>query len=308
MNIAAYRAVQPLPRHGERGNSCVSAGHGPTGPGAPGGSAVRGIDRCRACGCTLGAMNALRTAVAAPARRRAGVCGTALRGLLLASLLLLTAAAAHAQTLPARIAPGFTGLPAGARVALMPLDVELYSISAGGVVEPRADWSVAARRHLRDALAARLGRWQAELVPVDDADGDDWAEALHLQAALIAAVYLHHAGDSRWALPAKAGALDWSLGEALAAVAEHTGAGHALFVRLRDSHASAERKAAIVAYALLGVPAPGGAQTGHAALFDLRSGRLLWHHRIDRRAGDLRTPEAARETVETLLDGLEGGR
>jgi hypothetical protein len=253
-------------------------------------------------------MNALRTALVPPVRRRAGAWSAALRGLLLASLLLLAAAEAHAQTLPSRAAPGFAGLPAGARVALMPLDVELYSISAGGAVEPRADWGVAARRHLKDELAARLARWRAELVPVGEADADDWAEALQLQAALIAAVHLHHAGDGRWALPAKNGALDWNLGDALAAVAERTGAGHALFVRLRDSHASTERKAAIVAYALLGVPAPGGAQTGHAALFDLRSGRLLWHHRIDRRAGDLREPAAARETVETLLDGLEGGR
>ena len=41
------------------------------------------------------------------------------------------------------LAPGFTQLPKAARVVVMPVDVELYSLSAGGVPEPRGDWTAA---------------------------------------------------------------------------------------------------------------------------------------------------------------------
>ena len=38
-------------------------------------------------------------------------------------------------------APGFVKLAPGAKVAIMPADIELFEISGGGVSEPRADWT-----------------------------------------------------------------------------------------------------------------------------------------------------------------------
>lgn len=54
-------------------------------------------------------------------------------------LFALVAPAARAQS--KHLAPGFDALPADAKVIVAPLDVELFSISAGGVLEPRADWT-----------------------------------------------------------------------------------------------------------------------------------------------------------------------
>ena len=49
-------------------------------------------------------------------------------------LLLALAGAVQAQY-KRNLAPGFSGLAADARVVIAPVDVELFSISAGGVME-----------------------------------------------------------------------------------------------------------------------------------------------------------------------------
>ncbi|MDO8931169.1 MAG: hypothetical protein Q7U97_02135, partial [Rhodocyclaceae bacterium] len=49
-----------------------------------------------------------------------------------------------AQADSRNLAPGFSKLAKGAKILVMPPDVELFSISAGGVSEPKADWTEAA--------------------------------------------------------------------------------------------------------------------------------------------------------------------
>src|SRR3954468_17968541 len=68
----------------------------------------------------------------------------------LALLALVCSASAFAQS--KNLAPGFQSLAKGATVAIMPIDIELFVISAGGVVEPKADWTEAASKHFKDAL------------------------------------------------------------------------------------------------------------------------------------------------------------
>ena len=53
-------------------------------------------------------------------------------------------------------APGFTGLSRDAKVVVAPIDVELFVISAGGMLEPKADWTAAAQRHMKAALNERV--------------------------------------------------------------------------------------------------------------------------------------------------------
>ena len=72
-----------------------------------------------------------------------------------------------------------------------------------------------------------------------------------LHAAVARAIDMHHFGQL--ALPTKEGKLDWSLAEAVAPVKKASGADYALFSWIRDSYASAERKAAMIGMALLGV-------------------------------------------------------
>jgi hypothetical protein len=75
---------------------------------------------------------------------------------------------------------------------------------------------------------------------------------------------------------------------------------------VRDSYASKERKAAMVALALLGAISFGGEQQGYASLVDLRTGQVVWFNQLDRMSGDLREPAPAVETLQALLKDFPG--
>jgi hypothetical protein len=184
----------------------------------------------------------------------------------------------------------------------MPPDVELFSISAGGVTEPRADWTVAAQTHLHAALTRKTTGLGLKTQELPEGDADEFAEISALHAAVAQAISFHHMGMSNFALPTKNGKLDWSLGDAVKPIQERSRADYALFIWLRDSYASAERKAAMIALALLGIGVPGGIQVGYASLVDLRTGQVVWFNRLLRGTGDLREAEPANETVTALLD------
>ncbi|HET8745511.1 MAG TPA: hypothetical protein VFM98_07895 [Ramlibacter sp.] len=213
---------------------------------------------------------------------------------------LLFAGAAQAAEASKHLAPGFSARPAGSKLVVVPADMELYSISAGGVVEPRADWTEAAQKNFLAALDAKgklLGPDVAQLPP---AAADDLYEIVSLERAVASAIAMHHRGGDMQ-LQTKGDRLDWSLGDAVKPLKERTGADYALFTWVRDTYASGERKAAMLALALIGAISVGGEQEGHATLVDLNTGRVVWFNKISRMSGDLREPKPAMETVEALL-------
>lgn len=216
----------------------------------------------------------------------------------LALALLVTVAAAQAASPSRHLAPGFTSRAADSRLLVLPADMELYSISAGGVVEPRDDWTEAAHRHFAQALAAQRQRLGANVTELTQAQADEFAEIVALHRAVADAISMHHRALE---LPTKDRKLDWSLGEAVRPLKERTGADYALFTWIRDSYASTERKAAMLAMALLGGVMVGGEQVGYASLVDLNTGRVVWFNDLKRMSGDLREAKPAQETVEALL-------
>ncbi|HEY6510564.1 MAG TPA: hypothetical protein VI032_01215 [Burkholderiaceae bacterium] len=202
------------------------------------------------------------------------------------------------------LAPGFTGPSAKDPVVLMPVDVELFSLSAGGVAEPKADWTAAAQQHMQAALTQKQALAKLPTQLLSEADADEFAEQVGLHAAVASSIALHHGIGGVWQLPTKAGVLDWNFGDAMQPLRAKTGARYALFIWVRDTYASAERKAAMVALALLGVGIPGGVQVGYASLVDLESGRVVWFNRLARGWGDLREAGPAKESIDALLSGL----
>lgn len=200
------------------------------------------------------------------------------------------------------LAPGFTTLAKGARVVIMPPDIELFSISGGGILEPKADWTEAAMKHFKAAIVARKGTLGVDTSELRDADADELHEVNHLHAAVARAIALHHFGPTMFRLPTKADKLDWSLGEPVRGIKEKTGADYALFTWVRDSYASSERVATMVALAIFGIGVPGGAQTGYASLVELDTGRVVWFNRLLRASGDMREADKAAETLRALLD------
>ncbi len=212
-------------------------------------------------------------------------------------VLLLLARMAGAQAISA---PSFERIPDTSRVVLMPLDVELFSINAGGVPEPQAQWTAQASEHLRASLQRRESAMGNELA---EADRNDPAVTTlnHLHGAVASAIALHHYTPA-YVLPTKKKQLSWHIGADTAPLRARTGADYALFLFIRDSYATTERKAAIVLGALLGVGMGGGVQIGYASLVDLRSGEVVWFNRLLRGTGDLREEGPAEETIDALLD------
>jgi hypothetical protein len=202
------------------------------------------------------------------------------------------------------LAEGFTVLPKNAKVVLMPTDIELFSISAGGVPEPKADWTEAAAKHFKAALLEKKKSLGVISVELSEKDADEVAEINTLHAAIARSVSLHHFGPSYFNLPTKAGKLDWSLGDTVRPIKEKSGADYALFSWIRDSYASGERVATMIVLALFGVGVPGGSQIGYASLVDLNTGRIVWFNRLLRATGDLREAGKAAETLNTLLDNF----
>lgn len=225
------------------------------------------------------------------------------RPLLLA--LLFATASVQAQEASKQLAPGFTARTADSRLLVLPADMELYSMSAGGVIEPRADWTDAAQKHFATALAAEKKLLGPQVTEMTQAQADEFADIVALHRAVADAISLHHKGGLL-ELATKGDRLEWSLGDAVQPLRERTGADYALFTWVRDSYASSERKAAMVALALLGAISLGGEQVGYASLVDLRTGRVVWFNQLDRMSGDLRAAEPAVETVHALLKGFPG--
>lgn len=227
---------------------------------------------------------------------------TTLRVLLASALICAAALAAAADN--KNLAPGFAKLPPAAKLVLMPVDVELYSMSAGGVNEPKADWTANAQKHMKAELVQRTKTLGLTTELMDDKAADEFAEPMALHAAVARSIALHHSTGGAWSLPTKAGKLDWSFDDALRDLKAKSGADYGLFIWVRDSYASAERKLAMVGLALLGVGITGGVQVGYASLVDLQSGQVLWFNQLARASGDLREPKEAAESIDVLLGGF----
>jgi len=160
---------------------------------------------------------------------------------------------------------------AGTQVLVMPPDVELSEMTAGGLLEPRAEWTQQAVQHVARALRTELTARQAHVVEYRaPADGSPRAH--------------QH--------------VDWSLGDGASVLREDSDAQYALFVLFRDSFASGGRVAAMLGAAVLGVALPGGRQVGFASLVDLRNGDIIWFNRLFDAAGPLcRARHQGREAV-----------
>ena len=192
------------------------------------------------------------------------------------------------------------------KLLLMPVDVELAEITTGGVREVNDQWTLQAKEHLSgllDEILRHRGILRADYRPRPDAEREHvGTQVLKLHAA-VGNTILQHYYNAEEKLPTKA-RFDWTLGPAVAALRAEYECDYALFVLVRDSYASSGRAVLIVLAVLAtsGYFVPkGGQQSAFASLVDLRSGDVVWFNRIKREMGDLRTREAARETVAELL-------
>ncbi|HEY6662792.1 MAG TPA: hypothetical protein VIZ66_07700 [Sphingomicrobium sp.] len=205
-------------------------------------------------------------------------------------------------------------------------DVTVGSLTTGGIVEPRADWTEQARTNIVAALrtqqAGRGGRLQIierrnQLQGVNDQEVADFERLFY---AVGQSIVLHkYLGDY---LPTKRGkGLEYTLGEDAVRLGQKTGYDYALFLHAEDSVASTGR----IALGVLGVagcfvgfcaPNIGGAtQLDYAGLVDLKTGEVVWFNVVRAGSqvpgiafGDLRSPQGAAQMVDRLLNRMKPGQ
>ncbi len=195
------------------------------------------------------------------------------------------------------------------KVVLMPLDVELSSLSAGGVPEVRADWTEAANKLLLEAIRNEQQSRHIQMAVFSDAAVDavkaDLANQLIKLHRVVGNSILVHQYNPQGALPSKNGAFEWSIGPAARALKDTYNADYALFVWVRDSYTSGGRALVMfLAAAAFGVALPGGQQLGFASLVELETGNVVWFNLLARGNGDLRNPEGAADTAQNLMAQL----
>lgn len=196
-------------------------------------------------------------------------------------------------------------------------DVTVGSVTMGGLVEPRAEWTEAARANLIQALKAQQaghgGRTMVlETRAAAGANAELVADLERLHNAVGASIQIHkYSGQT---LPTKRRqGLDWTLGEDAVRFGRATGYDYALFMYAEDSFASTGRVVLSVlgtAGCFVGFCAPmsGGRQLAYASLVDLKTGDVVWFNVLQSQIGDIRKPEGAAEMIDRLLGRMKAGR
>lgn len=227
--------------------------------------------------------------------------------LVLAALLALSVSACATRTLSTT--DKLNREVAEPKILLMPADVELSELTAGGLTELNAEWTLAGQHNLKMALNDHLHKLNARFseyqpLPQDDPRYDTLQQLQKLHG--VTGVNIRtYAFPPAPGLPGKDGKFNWALGPATSMLGKSTDAQYALFVWLRDSYTSSGRRALKMAAAILfGVHIQGGQQIGYASLVDLKTGEIVWFNLLARESGDLRDLASARESVDTLLTGL----
>ena len=205
-------------------------------------------------------------------------------------------------------------------------DVTVGSLTTGGMVEPRADWTDQARSSviaaLKDQQAARGGNLAIieHRNALPGASEQELADVERLNFVVDQSIVEHkYLGDY---LPTKRDrGLDWTLGADAVKLGQKTGYDYALFLHAEDEVATGGRVALGViglAGCFIGFCAPnvgGQQQLDYASLVDLKTGQVVWFNVVSAGSeipglsfGDLRTPAGAQQMVERLLGRMRPGR
>ena len=221
--------------------------------------------------------------------------------------LCLTTLALGGCTVSTVATQGFSAVPTGASVVVMPPDIKYYRVTASGIPEPAPDWTETARTAFDGAFNNYLNSVSFE---TGFADADEMSESAveydKLHSAVGSTILMNHYGLTK--LPTKKMGdsndytFDWSLGPGVADLAPD--GDYALFVYYRDYQASGGRVGMAVFAALFNVAIYTGHQGGFASLVDLKTGNVVWFNNVAAATGNMRSDEGAASIVKQLFDGL----
>jgi hypothetical protein len=165
------------------------------------------------------------------------------------------------------------------QVLLLPPNVEVKEISAGGVPEKVEAWSKQAKSNIKQSLSKATGAGKnfdlIELPEMTASEKDAVEKYLAFYEVVGGDAFIFgRSPDPAWQHKTKN--FDYTLGDGLHFLKQKTGADAALFIVGSDNISSGGRKAAIVIGAMMGIVIPAGMTFVSAGLVDLDSGDILW--------------------------------
>ena len=200
------------------------------------------------------------------------------------------------------------------KVVVLPVNIEVVEVPAGGVEEKVPDWSKEASQSIFKALSAAIGKQGLKEIAAPQFSGTT-AATVDEHLALYKLV-VNTAARLRWEHKVKR--FDYTIGPGLREIADNTGVDVAFVVYGRDSVSTAGRKAKAVAghipivNAFTGRAPVLGHSYVHVGVVDLRTGDLLWMNNNYRKGStNLRDPDDASDMVKTifkLYPGIESYR
>lgn len=199
-------------------------------------------------------------------------------------------------------------------VVLLPVDVDVYEMSAGGVKEEVPEWSRSAESNVRSALLVSPDRRGECCVTevVDSAsltreERDALEEHLALFNVVAAnALWTGLPGNSAWKF--KSEHFDYTLGDGLGFLKTKYDIDAGLIILGEDVVSTGGRKALHVLGAVSGVYIPMGHSLLFGGLVDFETGDLLWMNHEIAAGGteDLRDPESCLDLAGKLMEGYPG--
>jgi hypothetical protein len=193
---------------------------------------------------------------------------------------------------------------------LLPIDVSIEEISAGGVMQEDPQWS----KEGEEALVAAVKNYFAggsptSLVAMPELTAEE-SERVHEHILLYDVVakeaYIATTVPGMgWEHLAKN--FHYTLGDGLRFLKQKTGAEAALIVIGSDAISTGGRKAMVAVAALLGVGMPVGRSNVLVGVIDLEDGDILWfRHSFAEGNRDLRNPEDAGVLFAKAMEGYGG--
>jgi hypothetical protein len=225
-------------------------------------------------------------------------------------LLLLAACAGAPSKTAVNESVGATAVKAmPRRILLIPAEVRLHEISAGGVVEPVEAWTKAASEsaasYVRKLAATKMPFELVESPSLEAGEKQALEQHIALYDSVAGSAYFARTSHIEvWRERSKT--FDYTLGPGLKDLADHTGLDAAMIISGSDYISSAGRRAAMVMGVLLAaavgavVVPQGGISFISVGVIDLRSGDLLWFG-TDRSGG---TDFRNEQDLHRMLDGL----
>jgi hypothetical protein len=239
---------------------------------------------------------------------------------LLAVLVAPCLLSACVATEPYRVNPRFRQQSERMQtVTVLPADVKVYQIDAGGIREPMEEWCSQAKNNILRAVQNQLSTKMGTKVDVLteellDQNKSRWEETVALYRAVAAMVFLHtyqNPNIPNHYFEEKLKNFDYSLGSDVQGLAP--GASMLLFLDAEDHIWTGGRRvlqglgailgiAAGVATGVVIIPYMGGGTTVQAALVDSATGDILWINAVRAGAGtDLRDATSATTMVNDLF-------